>query len=161
MFLIAFLSLKQAKNEGELCIVHGKPSWSSNTWRIQALELRNPLPKPNQECKEEIRERNLTWTKESSRRTHLEYFLESILYIPYIVSKLGKSEVQRFKRCANRSWNEEVMAIGRQPHQAKRQFRKLRNHKFNLRNQSSTCEMDNFNLRHFCKYCLNLRNPPV
>ena len=156
MFLIAFLSLKQAKNEGELCIVHGKPSWSSNTWRIQALELRNPLPKPNQECKEEIRERNLTWTKESSRRTHLEYFLESILYIPYIVSKLGKSEVQRFKRCTNQSWNEEFMAIWRQLHQAKRQFRKLQNHKMQAAKSTFSWEMDTFNLRNFHKTCSKL-----
>ena len=33
------------------------------------------------------------------------------------------------------------MSIGRQLHQAERQFRKLQNHKFNLRNQSSTCEI--------------------
>ena len=26
VFLVAFLSLKQAKNEGELCVVHGKAS---------------------------------------------------------------------------------------------------------------------------------------
>ena len=69
------------------------------------------------------------------------------IYILYIVSKLEKSGVQRFKQCVNRSWNEEVMTIGRQPHQVERQFRKLRNHKFNLRN--------------FRKSCFNLRNPPV
>ena len=39
-------------------------------------------------------------------RTNLEHFLESIIYILYIVSKLGKSKVQRFKWFANRSWNE-------------------------------------------------------
>ena len=33
MFLIAFLSLKQAKNEGELGIIHGKDvrTWRPNT----------------------------------------------------------------------------------------------------------------------------------
>ena len=47
-------------------------------------------------------------------RTNLEHFLESIVYILYIVSKLRKSAVQLFKRYANRSWNKEVMAIWRQ-----------------------------------------------
>ncbi|WJZ87619.1 hypothetical protein VitviT2T_006988 [Vitis vinifera] len=35
--------------------------------------------------------------------THFDYFLKSIFYILYTVSKLGKSGVQRFKRCPNRS----------------------------------------------------------
>ena len=43
VFLVAFWSLKQAKNEGELCVVHGKASWSSITWRIQTLELHSAL----------------------------------------------------------------------------------------------------------------------
>ena len=33
----------------------------------------------------------------SDLRTNSEYFLESILYILYVVSKLGKSGIQRFK----------------------------------------------------------------
>ena len=53
MFLIAFLSPKQSKIEGELCIIHGKANGSPFTGRIQALELCSPLPKANQECKEE------------------------------------------------------------------------------------------------------------
>ena len=61
--------------------------------------------------------------KDSSSKTNLEHFLESIVYILYIFSKLGKSRVQRFKWCANRSWNEEVMTIWRQLHQAKNEFR--------------------------------------
>ncbi|RVW72991.1 hypothetical protein CK203_057466 [Vitis vinifera] len=36
-------------------------------------------------------------------RTYLEHFLESILYILYTISKLGKSGFQCFKRCPNRS----------------------------------------------------------
>ena len=47
-------------------------------------------------------------------RTNLEHFLKSIIYILYIVSKLGKSGVQRFKQCTNWSWNEEVIAVWRQ-----------------------------------------------
>ena len=56
-------------------------------------------------------------------RTNLEYFLESIVYILYIVSKFRKSKVQRFKWFVNQSWNEEVMAIWRQLHQVGRSFR--------------------------------------
>ena len=61
--------------------------------------------------------------KESIYRTNLEHFLESIAYILYIISKVGKSGVQCFKQCANQSWNEEVMAIWRQLHQARGSFR--------------------------------------
>ena len=64
--------------------------------------------------------------------TYLEHFLESILYILYTVSKLGKSGVQFFKRCPNRNWNEKVMVIARKLDRAEREFRtpqsKVRNH---------------------------------
>ena len=56
-------------------------------------------------------------------RTNLEHFLESIVYILYIVLNLGKSGVQRSKRCANQSWNEEVMVIWRHVHQVGGSFR--------------------------------------
>ena len=61
--------------------------------------------------------------KDSSCKTNLEHFLESIVYILYIVSKLEKSRVQRFKQCANWSWNEEAMVIWRQLQQAENEFR--------------------------------------
>ena len=41
----------------------------------------------------------------------LEHFLELNLCILYVVSKLGKSAIQCFKRCTIRSWNEGVTAI--------------------------------------------------
>ena len=41
--------------------------------------------------------------KGSSCKENLEHFLEFIVYILYIILKLGKSEVQCFKRCANQS----------------------------------------------------------
>ena len=70
-------------------------------------------------------------------RTNFEHILESIVYILYIVSKLGKLGVQRFKRFANRSWNGEVIAIWRQLHQVGGSFRndfeiQLMISKFNL-----------------------------
>ena len=115
VFLGAFLSLKQAKNEGEFCATLG-----------------NRFPSQSRDARKKIRERNLTWSnftwlceiqKESKFRTNLEYFIESILYILSIVLKLGKSKVQRFKRCANWSWNEEAMVIWRQLQQAENEFR--------------------------------------
>ena len=73
----------------------------------------------------ESKERNLTWRIKDDRNywTHLEHFLESISCILYVVSKLGKSGIQRFKRCVNWSWNEEIITIGSQSHQAESWFR--------------------------------------
>ena len=39
-------------------------------------------------------------SKDRSCKENLEHFLESIVYILYIILKLGKSGVQCFKRCA-------------------------------------------------------------
>ena len=38
VFLVAFLSLKQTKSEGEFCAIHDNASWSSNAWKFWALE---------------------------------------------------------------------------------------------------------------------------
>ena len=61
--------------------------------------------------------------KDNSFKKNLKHFLESIVYILYIVSKLRKSGVQRFKQCAKQSWNEEVLAIWRRLHQVENEFR--------------------------------------
>ena len=76
-------------------------------------------------ARRESKERNLTWRiqEDSNCWTYFEYFLESISCILYVFLKLGKSAVQRFKRCVNWSWNEEIMVVWRQPHQAVRKFR--------------------------------------
>ena len=55
--------------------------------------------------------------------TFLEHFLDLKLCIPYVFSKLGKSGVQRFKRCMIWSWNEKVMAVWRQMRKAELEFR--------------------------------------
>ena len=62
-------------------------------------------------------------SKDISYKKNLERLLESIVYILYIISNFRKSGVQCFKRCANRSWIEEVIAIWRQLHQAEKEFR--------------------------------------
>ena len=57
---------------------------------------------------------NLVVTYTLILRTNLDHFIESILDIIYIFLQLEKLKVQCFKRYANQSWNEEVMAICRQ-----------------------------------------------
>ena len=69
------------------------------------------------------RTQNLVATYTLNLRTNLEYFLESILEILYIFSKLKKSGVQLFKQCTNWSWNEEIMVIWRQLRKVKGPFR--------------------------------------
>ena len=115
LVLVAFLSLKQDMNEGEFF-----------------ANLGNRFPSQSRDARKKIRERNPTWSnfawlceiqKDSSYKTNLEHFIESIIYILSIISKLGKSRVQCFKQCANWSWNEEAMVIWRQLQQAENEFR--------------------------------------
>ena len=51
------------------------------------------------------------------------------------------------------------MAIGRQPRQVERQFRKLRNHKVLAAKSIFSCEMKTFSLRNFRSPCCKLQNP--
>ena len=60
MFLIAFLSLKQAKNEGELVIIHGKARLKLNYMKNPSFGELQSLCQINQVCKEENQRRNLT-----------------------------------------------------------------------------------------------------
>ena len=84
-------------------------------------------------------------------RTNVEHFLESIVYILYIASKLGKLGVQHFKRCANRSWNKEVMAIWRQPHQAGGSFQN--DFEIQLMNSKSTSKWHQFRIHPLPLWC--------
>ena len=60
VFLVAFLSLKQVKNEGELGIVHGKARLKPNYMRNPSFGELRSLCQLNQVCKEENQRRNLT-----------------------------------------------------------------------------------------------------
>ena len=73
MFLIAFLSPKQSKIEGELYVNHEKANGSSFIGRIQALELWSPFPKANQECKKEKQreESNIKKSKRTASVGHI------------------------------------------------------------------------------------------
>ena len=62
-------------------------------------------------------------SKDRSCKENLDHFLESKFYMLYIISKLEKSEVQHFKRCAIWSWNEEVMAVWRRLRKVEKEFR--------------------------------------
>ena len=77
-------------------------------------------------CQKQIKNARMkaTWRMQEDINclTLLKNFPESIWCMLYVVLKLGKSAIQRFKRCVNRSWNEEVMAVWRQPHQTVRNF---------------------------------------
>ena len=61
MFFIAFWSLKQAKNEGELGIVHGKARLKLNYIKNPTFGELRSLCQINQVCKEENQRRNLTF----------------------------------------------------------------------------------------------------
>ena len=61
IFLIAFLSLKQAKNEGKLDIVHEKARLKLNYTNNQSLGELRSLCQINQVCKEENQRRNITF----------------------------------------------------------------------------------------------------
>ena len=61
MFLIVFLSLKQAKNEGELGIVHGKARLKLNYTNNPSLGELRSLCQINQVCKDENQRMNLTF----------------------------------------------------------------------------------------------------
>ena len=151
MFLIVFFFITKAiRDWGEFYGIHGKAIGSSLTWRTQALKLYSPLPKANQESKE----RNLTWRIQEDRNcwTYFKYFLESISFILYVVLKLGKSRIQRFKWCENWSWNEGVIAIGSQSHQVEGQFRSCEISLW-LRNED-------LQLAKFRSHLACLRNPP-
>ena len=119
-------------------------------------------------ARRENKERNLTWRIQEDNNCwiYLKHFLESISCILYVVSKLGKSGIQRFKRCTNRSWNEEDRAIGSQSHQAEGQFRSCeinpwrQNHKVIAVKSAFGCEMETFSLRNFVAHLACLRNPP-
>ena len=66
MFLIAFCSLKQAKNEGELGIIHGKARLKLNYMKNPSFGELSSLCQINQVCKEENQRRNLTLKNFSS-----------------------------------------------------------------------------------------------
>ena len=102
-------------------------------------------------ARRESKERNLTWRIQEDNNcwTLLEHFLEFNLCILYVVSKLGKSLIQRFKWYTIRRWNEEVRVIGSQSHQAEGQFRRLRNQPLAAKSQEDGCEMVTFSLWNF------------
>ena len=77
-------------------------------------------------------------------RTNLDHFSESILYIPYIILNQRKLGVQRFKQCANRSWNKEVMTIWKQLHKVEGSFQN--DFEIQLMNSKSTSKWHQFRI---------------
>ena len=73
------------------------------------------------------------------------------LYILYVILNLGNSRVQLFKRCANRSWNEEVMTIWKQLHKVEGSFR---NHsEIQLMNSKSISKWHQFRIHPLLLWC--------
>ena len=71
--------------------------------------------------------------------------ISGVHYIHTIyLSKLGKSGVQRFKRCANQSWNEEVMVIWKQLYKVEGSFRN--DFEIQLMNSKSTSKWHQFQI---------------
>ena len=102
--------------------------------------------------------RNLSWSIFwwHSCQPLFEYFQKSNLCMLYVVSKLRKSEIQCFKRCVIRSWNEGVTAIGIRSLQAEGQFRKATKSAFG-------CEMisqPSCSSAKFRSHFVHLRNSP-
>ncbi|RVW77427.1 hypothetical protein CK203_048031 [Vitis vinifera] len=62
--------------------------------------------------------------------------------------------MKKSKRIATVGHISEVMAIGRQLHQAERQFHKLRNHKVLVVKSTFSCEMETSSLRNFAAHVL-------
>ena len=103
---------------------------------------------------ENLELKNLMVLYTLTSRTNLEHFMESIVYILYIVLKLGKLGVQRFIWCENWSWNEEVIAIWKQLHQVGGSFRndfeiQLMISKFNLWIRNPLWNGTNLKFTHF------------
>ena len=99
----------------------------SELWSLKVL-CHNQSGMQGGEVKRESTLKHSCW---QSFQPLLEYFLKSNLCMLYVVSKIGKSTIQCFKRFANQSWNEEVRANGSRSLQAEGQFR---SHFVRLRN---------------------------
>jgi len=93
-------------------------------WRIYLDKLNQAFSytkASQQKEKSKEKQREAKRNKEENRGQQLqsslallEHFPKSIFYMLYIISKLRKSKIQRFKPCTIWSWNEEDMAFGRQ-----------------------------------------------
>ena len=80
----------------------------SKLWSLKVL-CHNQSGMQGGEVKRESTLKHSWW---QSFQPLLEYFLKSNLCMLYVVSKIGKSTIQCFKRFTNQSWNEEVKANG-------------------------------------------------
>ena len=114
---VSNLITKAIQDWGEFFGILGKAIGSLETWRTKALK---PFSKSwsgmqGEEVKRICHEAYSWW---QWWQPLLEHFLKSNWCMLYTISKLRKSTIQCFKRCAIRSWNEEVTAIASQSLQA-------------------------------------------
>ena len=119
-------------------------------------------------ARRESKERNLTWRIQEDRNywTLLKHFLELNLCILYVVSKLGKSEIQRFKRPWFKAEMKKLEPLEADHTKLKANFASceislwLRNHKVIATRSAFGCEMEAFSLQNFAAHLTCLRNPP-
>ena len=122
-FLLVIWSPKQSEIE-ESYLESMAKQWKaqkheeSELWSLKVL-CHNQSGMQGGEVKRESTLKHSWW---QSFQPLLEYFLKSNLCMLYVVSKIGKSTIQCFKRFANQSWNEEVRANGSRSLQAEGQF---------------------------------------
>ena len=135
--LIAFWSPKQYEIKESYLESMAKKMESLKTWRTKALKA-FAISKSGMQGGEVKRISVMKHSWWQSFQPLLENFLKSNLYMLYVVSKIRKSKIQCFKRFVNRSWNEEVRAIGSRSLQAEGQFHRaakwFRSHLICLRN---------------------------
>ena len=94
VFFIAFWLPKQSKNEGDLCIVHGKANGSSFKWRIQDLELCSPFPKSIKNARRKNRERNLTWRNSKGEQLQDTFWVLPGVYFIHTIYRFESWEVR-------------------------------------------------------------------
>ena len=119
----SFLITKAIRDWGELLGIHGKAFGKLINMKNRSFEVlfHKQIRNTRRGSKEKSAMNHSWW---QSFQQLLEHFLKSNLYMLYFVSKIRKSTIQFFKRCTNRSWNEEVRAIGSRSLQAEGQFRR-------------------------------------
>ena len=103
MFLIAFCSLKQAKNERELGIIHGKARLKLNYMKNPSFGELQSLCQINQVCKEENQRRNLTLKNLAS---HCEIFArQKGISQPFFPLAKFSQERRKFRNLFFLLWN--------------------------------------------------------
>ena len=107
------------------------------------------------------KERNLTWRNSRGQQLLDTFRVLSGVHFMHTICRFEAQEVRSptLQQVHNRSWNEEVIAIGNQLHQAASQFRSCEITTWAAKS-AFLCEMETFSLRNFAAHVACLWNPP-